>query len=203
MLGLGVAAGIGGVAWGVAHQPPSLLPPLTQRATVVRPSPNVVLAVRELRRLETAEMHTERIVDARSQERLFFGAVEAEDSLLLVAAGDIVAGVDLSDLHEGDVQVDWPARKVRIALPAPQIFSARLDAQKSHVHSRHTDLLAHRHESLESEARAQAEKDLAQAAKDAGILDRAGRGAEQTVDGLLRALGFRDIQITVGGASGT
>lgn len=199
---LAVSLLAGGIGIGVAVQkldvtPALLLPRATRSVTVVRPSPNVVTAIRELSRLESAEYHLERVLDVRDQQTRAFGLLDAEDALLLVVAGDVVAGVDLSELGESDVSVEREAGRVRVTLPAPRILSSRLDSQRTYVHSRKTDLFATHNSRLESEARARAEKELAAAAREAGILDKASNGAQRTVTDLLRALGFRNVEVSV------
>jgi hypothetical protein len=174
---------------------------VSTEVVVVRPAPNVLLAVRDLQRLESAELHFERVIDARNQESHLFGLVHAEDALLLVAVGDVVAGVDLSDLREGDVEVDWAKRSAKVTLPPAKVFSSRLDNDKTYVHSRNVDTLAHRKESLESEARATAEKELEKGARDAGILERANKNASRTVENLVHALGFEHVEVKSAGTT--
>jgi hypothetical protein len=191
-----------GIGVGIASQkldlsPALLLPGATRSVTVVRPSPNVVTAIRELSRLESAEYHLERVMDVKDHQTRAFGLLEAEDSLLLVVAGDVVAGVDLAELSENDVVVDRQTGSVRVTLPAPKILSARLDSEKTYVHSRTTDLLAKHNSRLESDARSRAEKELSSAALETGILDKAAGGARRTVQDLLRALGFRTVEVSV------
>ncbi len=191
---------VAAAGFGVAYRwskPVPLLPPLSSEQVVVKPTPNVILAVRDLQRLESAELHMERVMDVRNKESHLFGLLTSEDALLLVATGDVVAGVDLAAMKEGDVETDWKARKVKIVLPPPKIFSTRLDNEHTYVYSRNVDLLARRKETLESEARTQAEKELAKAATDAGILGRANRNASRTVEGLVRALGYEHVEIVV------
>ena len=175
--------------WGERLQQPDT----PNEVVEVRPGPNVVVAVRDLARLESASFHMERVIDIRSTQRRALGLVEAQDSLLLVAAADVVAGVDLADLSERDVVVE-DGRAV-VTLPAPQIFSARLDNERSYVFQRQTDLLARRRESLETEARQQAERTLREAALEAGILERAERNARRTVESLVRSLGVTEVEV--------
>jgi hypothetical protein len=163
--------------------------------TTLRPSPNVVVSIRELARLETVTYHVERVIDLRERQSRFFGLVEAEDAILLVAAGDVLAGVDLERLGEADVVVDPARGKAEITLPPPQIFLARLDADRTYVHTRHTDVLARRQERLETRARQEAEHALQRAALEAGVLDRARAGAERTVASLVRSLGYTEVTV--------
>jgi hypothetical protein len=61
------------------------------------------------------------------------------DKLLLVARGEVIAGVDLSQLKPSDVSVHGDAVAVR--LPQPQILTTRIDNDKTRVYSRITGLL--------------------------------------------------------------
>lgn len=194
---LALTAGAGFYLRDLGVGPHLLLPRATHSVRVIEPSPNVVTAIRDLKKLESAEYHLERVMDVKDEQSRAFGLIHAEDALLLVVAGDVVAGVDLSELDANDIVVDQAAKSVRVTLPAPKILSTRLDSQRTYVHTRNTDLLAHRNERLESEARATAEKELGTAARDAGILDRAGTNARRTVQDLLTALGFRVVEVSV------
>ena len=84
-----------------------------------RAAPAVVLAVRDMARLEATSFHIEKVVEASDAQSRLWGFVEAKDTLLLVAVGDVVAGVDLSKLRDEDVTVDPAGRSVRMRLPAP------------------------------------------------------------------------------------
>ncbi len=159
------------------------------------PMPDVVTQVRELSRLEGVSYHVERVVDLRDKQEALFGLVQAEDAILLVASGDVVAGVDLAQLSADDVVVSPDRRDVTVRLPHAEIFSARLDNDRTVVHTRRTDLLAERKESLETEARRAAEKTLRSAAEDSGIVQKADESVARTVGSLVRSLGFATVRI--------
>ena len=163
---------------------------------VEHPTPSVVVSMQALARLEGAEFHMERVIDLRERQSRFHGLLEAEDALLLVAVGNVIAGVDLGDVVEADVEISDDFRSVKLRLPAPEIFSARLDSSRTYVHSRSTDLLAERQENLETKARQRAEETLRQAALEAGVLDKARISVERSVTALLRSLGFSRIEIS-------
>jgi hypothetical protein len=189
------AALVGAFVVGRGTATPFKLPPATVETVEVHPSPDVILAVRDLHRLEGASFHMERVVEMTDRQSRLFGLIDAKDAVLLVAVGDVVAGVDLDRMTAGDVDVDWPARRVRLRLPAPEVFTTAIDNEKTHVYSRSTDVLAARKEELEGMARQEAEKSMTQAAIDGGILDRARAGARGAVEGLVRGLGFTDVTI--------
>lgn len=170
-------------------------PPPAASVQVVRDTPNVITAIRDLARLESAEFHIERVIDLTETQRRFFGMVEAKDAILLVAAGDVTAGVDLAQLREEDVRVDQAAGSIEIALPPATILSTRLDNERTYVHTRKTDALAERKESLETEARRRAEQTLADAAKEGRILERAEKNAAKTLEMLARSFGYRSVVV--------
>ncbi|MBI2773612.1 MAG: DUF4230 domain-containing protein [Chloroflexi bacterium] len=162
----------------------------------LRSTPSVVVAVRDLSRLESVEYHVERVIDLRDKQSLLFGLIKTQDAILFVAVGEVTAGVDLSELKEGDVVADRAGGTVSITLPAARVLSTRLDNERSFVFSRSTDLLARRQEDLESRARQEAERTLEQSAVDTGILDRARANAERTVAALVRSLGYTTVTVT-------
>ena len=163
--------------------------------TTTRPTPSVLLAVRDLARLEATEMHMERVIQMTDTQRVLFGMREASDSILLVAAADVIAGVDLSTLPDNAVAIDEATGAVTLTLPHAVIFSARLDGARTFVHNRDTDLLAERREDLESRARAEAERTLSAAALEAGIVTRAETSVRRTLTSLLNALGHAQVTV--------
>jgi len=173
------------------------IPPASSAVTVVKATPNVLLAVRDLARLESAQFHMERVIDLSEKQSHLFGLVESEDAILLVAVADVSAGVDLAKLAAERVKVDHEASSVTITLPKPEVFHTELDSDKTYVHTRRTGVLARRQEQLETKARREAEKALLDAAREAGIEKRAGENAKRVVEGLVRSLGFQHVTVTI------
>ena len=165
------------------------------RTVEQRRRPDVITQVRELSRLEGVSYHVERVVDLQDEQRSLFGLVAASDAILLVASGEVVAGVDLAQLRPEDVVVAPDQHSVTVRLPPAEVFSARLDNARTYVHSRKVDLLAHRDETLESRARQAAEQTLRAAAEDSGIVQRAEESVARTVKSLVRSLGYADVTI--------
>jgi hypothetical protein len=139
----------------------------------------------------------ERVIDLTEKQSQLFGLVETEDAILLVAAADVRAGVDLAKLGPADVVVDIEKRTARITLPPAEILSTALDAEKTYVHTRKTGVLARRRENLETRARQVAERTLAEAAREAGILARAEENATRAVRELVRSLGYERVVVSV------
>jgi Protein of unknown function (DUF4230) len=167
---------------------------ITTGTVKARPTPNVVVAMHDLSRLEAASFHMEKVIELTDEQSRLFGLVQARDQILLVAVGDVVAGVDMAKLGDSDVVVDATG-SVRVVLPPPEVLSSTIDETLTHVYGRSTDLLATRKEELEGVARAEAQQQIEKGARDGGILDRARTSAERTVRALLVSLGFERVVI--------
>lgn len=160
----------------------------------------VVTRMQSLGRLETASFTIEKIIDAGTGPEGGIKGFLFGDKLLLIAQGNVIAGIDLAQLGPKDVVVS--GTKAHLKLPAPTLFSASLDSSKTKVYDRTRGILAPTDKDLESDARIAAEKSIRQAACDAGILIKASQSSEKEIRALLSALGFTDITIEVGLPSG-
>jgi hypothetical protein len=164
--------------------------------TVVRPTGTILMSVRELARLETNELHMEKVVDLTEKQSRFFGLLDTTDAILLVAAGDVTVGIDLTKLGDGDFSVDQQTGVARLVLPPPEILSVRLDEENTYVYRRKTSLLARRNESLESSARKEAVRAIEEAARDPAVMEKARKQGERQLRDLLQKFGVT--QVTVG-----
>jgi len=105
--GAALCLGIGGglfVLKSCSVAPPPLLPPMTSSVTVVRPTPDVLVAVRDLARLESASFHMERVIDLSDKQSKLWGMINTEDAILLVAVAEVTAGIDLQKLTAPSTQ---------------------------------------------------------------------------------------------------
>lgn len=183
----------GGYWFGKRSLPPPVPP--TETRDVLADGQTVITAVRQLARIETVSFHMERIINLKNRQSRFFGLVQADDAILLVAAGDVIAGVDLAGPQPVDVTVEPERRRAVLLLPPPILLSSRLDNEGTYVYSRKTELLAGRAEQLETRARQLAEDEIRRAALAAGILDRARQGAEASLQALVLSLGFDEVEV--------
>jgi hypothetical protein len=142
--------------------------------------------------METVVYSLDKIVEG-DRENAYLPGFLAGDKLLLVAHGEVIAGIDLAQLKAGDVQVKGDAVQVR--LPPAQILTTRIDNGRTRVYSRMTGLLVAADPNLESEVRLAAEQQITQAALDDGILDKARANARTSVTALLYGLGFRTVDV--------
>jgi hypothetical protein len=181
------AQGPATITGGIATDVQSFLHP----TPTIYPDPvTVVLQVRSLARLETAQYTVEKVITAETGQGTLaplFG-----DRLLFVAHGEVIAGVDLSRVAEHDVIVS-PDGRVTLILPAAEIFVSTLDNEKSYVYDRQTGLFTQGDINLETQARQVAEDEIRRAALEDGILNLAQSNAETFIDRLLRSLRFTDV----------
>ncbi|WP_441292001.1 DUF4230 domain-containing protein [Sorangium sp. KYC3313] len=179
--------------------------PAPSSVVVARPSPALLIAIRDLSRLETTEVHVEKVVDLADRQSRLFGLVQATDALLLVAVGHVTIGVDLARIGEGDIAMDPETGVARLTLPAPEVFSTRLDEDETYVYTRSTSLLARRNEQLEARARKEATAAIEKAALEGNVMARAKAQAERQITALATQLGAKRVEIRwreVGGGGG-
>ena len=155
-------------------------------------SPSVVEKIRQLSRLETVVYSLDKIVSG-SRENAYIPDFLVGDTLLLVAHGEVVAGVDLSQMQPGDVSVSGD--RVTVHLPAAQVLTTRIDNGRTRIYSRSTGLLVPADPNLESQVRLAAEQQITQAALTDGILDKAKQNARASVSALLYGLGFHTVDV--------
>jgi Protein of unknown function (DUF4230) len=166
---------------------------MTGRSTSIDvSSPSVVEKIRQLSRLETVDYSIDKIVEG-NRDNPYLPSFLVGDKLLLVAHGEVIAGVDLSQLKSGDVSVTGNA--VRVHLPQPQVLTTRIDNGRTRVYSRVTGLLVPADPNLESQVRLAAEEQFAQAALADGVLDKARQNARTSVSALLYGLGFQKVDV--------
>src|ERR1700722_2280349 len=140
---------------------------LTGRTLTIDVSqPTVVDRIQRLQRLETVVYTMDKIVTGAKENPLLPNFL-AGDRLLMLVHGEVVAGIDFSSLKPGDVTVE--GRHIRLRLPAPQMFSTRIDSGKTRVYSRQTGFLMPSDPDLETQVRQEAERQLQGAAMADGI----------------------------------
>ncbi|HEU4520943.1 MAG TPA: DUF4230 domain-containing protein [Thermoanaerobaculia bacterium] len=152
----------------------------------------LVTQVRELSRLETASMRVMHVSTISQTYKLIPDAV-AGDELTFLAAGDVVAGVDLSQIQQKDVWRE-PDGTIVMRLPPSAIFMTRVDNRESRVMSRKTGLLRRADVNLESRVRQHAEQSIRNEAVKKGILLMASQNAEKKLADFLHTVGFEKVR---------
>jgi hypothetical protein len=152
--------------------------------------PTVVDRIQRLQRLETVVYTVDKLVTGAKDNPVLPDFLTG-DRLLMMVHGEVVAGIDFSNLKPEDVRMD--GKEIHLHLPAGQVFSTRIDSAKTRVYSRQTGLLVPTDPNLETEVRQEAERQLREAALADGILRTAQQNAASTISSLLQGLGFEKI----------
>src|SRR5216684_2021467 len=130
---LGVAA-IGSLGWLMLSRNSGrellshLLSAVTGRTiTMDVAQPTVVDRIQRLQRLETVVYTMDKLVTGAKENSLFPDFL-AGDRLLMMVHGEVIAGIDFSNLKPDDVRVN--GKQIRLRLPVSQIFLTRIDSTK-------------------------------------------------------------------------
>jgi hypothetical protein len=164
--------------------------------TIAVDRPAIIQEIRALNRLETTSASIEKVITAEQGGSAFYNFF-AGDKLLLVAHGDVIAGLDLSKMQPTDVQVSEDGKSATINLPPPEILVSRLDNEKTHVYDRDTGIFTQGNPNLETEARRVAEQQILQAACEDGILKRAADEGKRSIENLVRAFGIESVTVNI------
>ncbi len=170
---------------------PELIAPSSE---IDRSGAVIVESVRSLSELSTVEVIQSTTVE-KGEDRGWLDWA-AGDRVFLFAVAGISAGVDLSDVQEGDVTIDQEANAIELRLPAPSITSIEVDNEQTRVYDRDTGLFTQGNADLERSARLAAEELMVGAALENGLLDDAEKTTEDALTQFLTATGFHDVEIT-------
>ena len=152
----------------------------------------LVTRVRNLNRLETASMRVMQVSTITQSYKMVPDSL-GSDQITFLAAGDVIAGVDLARLRQQDVWRE-PDGTVVIRLPPAQVLVSRVDNRESRVMSRKTGVLRRQDINLESRARQHAEQAIRNEAVNKGLLNLANENAERRIAELVHTLGFTKIR---------
>lgn len=152
----------------------------------------LVTRVRALNRLETASMRVVHVSTITQSYELVPNALGG-DQLTFLAAGDVIAGIDLSQLRQEDVRREGDGTIV-VHLPPSQVLVTRLDNRESRVINRKTGFFRKADVHMEGRARQYAEQGIRNEAVNKGILNLASQNAEVKVAELLHMFGFQRVR---------
>ena len=189
---LSVALGVGIGRFDFMERMPVIGPLLEDRPPRTTTGPVVVEGIQELDQLATV-LWTESVLATRESGGTDLERILTGERVLLVASGDVEAGVSLAELGEDDVRVD--GETVTIRLPEPEILSVSLDEGETRVYDRDFGPLNLRpDDGLVEEARDVALDKLEKAALDEDILDQAEQNAENSIRAFVTTLGFEEVR---------
>lgn len=158
-------------------------------------STTIVHQINDLARLETASVDLEKIVTAERNNDYLWGAMG--ETMIFVANGKVVAGIDLANMTPADIQVVDPTT-VMVHIPPAILFDdlPALNNEQSYVADRDTGLLTRADPQLETEVRRLAESVLIEEAMNSGVLEKANFNAQQFMLTFMQGLGFETVIFT-------
>ena len=155
----------------------------------------VIQQVQALSELVTVKYVMQKVVIESAPPDSTLGQfVQGENRLLLLAQGNVKAGIDLKLLQPGDIQIS--GRKITIHLPPAKITDTYLDEQQTKVIDWQRGFLRKFDKDLETTARQVAVDDIRRAARNAGILKDATERARLELAVLLNRAGYEQVEFT-------
>ncbi len=114
------------------------------------------------------------------------------EKLLLVAVGEVEAGVDLDELQQEDVRV--VGEKVTITLPQARILDSSLNEDATKLYNRDRGLLKLQgNDELIEEARRDVLEQIQEEAKNNDVLEQAQNNAKDSIRALATSLGYEKV----------
>jgi hypothetical protein len=166
-----------------------------------RSQPALLKSIQDLSRYVAAEGTFQKVVDVQTNRQNLPDWLVNERTLF-VAAGRVEAYVDFGKIGEGAITESADGKSVEVRLPAPQLGEAHLDLENSYVFAEQRGLLNRLSDLVGSDPNRQrevyrlAEEQIAAAARDSGLAERAQENTRKMLEGLLRSLGYETVTIT-------
>jgi hypothetical protein len=176
----------------------SKLPRLFGRkgATRTYDTPVLLQQVQTLSELVTVKYVVEKVeVWEDPPSGLLAQFVAGDNRILLLARGNVKAGVDLGQLKSSDLRVD--GKTIWINLPPARITDAYLDDKETKIIQRTTGFLRSFDKDLEQNVRRAAVEDMRQAASRGGILRDANDRARTQLASFFQLMGFEKVEFNL------
>lgn len=169
-----------------------------EEVIVLNNTKTIMVRLRAVSKLETAEMEFAKTMTAEKEWQDFFEWTTIDDQIYDFLFKDkmvfnlewrVVAGIDLEKITTGDIitNLDW---SVSIRLPEAEILYVKID--KNDIPDRQIWILAWwGYANMETEIREQAEKEMVEEAIEKWILDAATKNAREALKWLLQQMDIR------------
>ncbi|WP_285495105.1 DUF4230 domain-containing protein [Actinomadura sp. NBRC 104425] len=187
----------------VAQQALRLLPGSLnpfEEETKDRSGPVLLQSIRDLSRYEAASGNFQVIVDLEKDAKFLPSAVRGSRTLF-VGQGSVSAYVDFSRLGSGAITVNADRTAATVRLPRAQLAAAALDPRQSHVFTTERGLIDRLGDFFSGNPNDQrqlymlAAQKIQDAAAQSGLRERADHNARLMLENMLRALGFRTVDV--------
>ena len=167
-----------------------------------RSQPVVLKSLERLDEYRAATANLQVVVDIEEDAGLLPSFIKGSKTLL-VASGNVDAGVSFRGLGPGSIRVDEDRTAVTVTLPGAALSEPRLDLERTRVFDTDRGLLDRVGEAFgdggadeERQLLRLAQRKLAEAARaNPEILAQAERNTRQMLTGLLRGLGFERVTV--------
>jgi hypothetical protein len=166
-----------------------------------RSGPVLLKSIRDLSRYEAATGQFQVVVDLEKDASYLPDSVKGNRTLF-VGNGTVDAYVDFSKLTDKAITVDKDRTTVTITLPPAALEPTNLDPKKSYVFATQRGILDRVGGFFSSNPNDQqklyilASAKILQAANESGLKDRADKNTKMMLENLLKALGFKTVNIT-------
>ncbi|HUF32422.1 MAG TPA: DUF4230 domain-containing protein [Acidimicrobiales bacterium] len=167
---------------------------------VDRTQPSLLEAIGDLSEYRAATGQFQVIVDVEDRTRFVPTFIRGERTTFL-AGGNVAAGVDFSGLDEDAIEVSEDGRTVRITLPAAELADPVIEPERSFVINRERGALDRIGSVLsdsptsERELYLLAADELAEAARQSGLRERAEQNTREMLETMLRSLGYERVTV--------
>lgn len=164
------------------------------------PSPTPVALVEKVQalgQLVTIQYSIQTVLE-ETRERGDFWDWLTRERLLLVAYGEVLAGVNLADVTAGDIRVE--DEQVAIRLPPSIIISQRVDMDRTYVYDYERGFIGDLippDPNWVIQVESRAESAIVERAVADGILDKATTNAQVQLTALMYSLGFKKVEFVV------
>ncbi len=188
------------------HLLPQLRNPFAE-STIDRSRPVVLKSITQLSRYEAANGTFQVVVDLTRHAAFLPSFLEGSETLF-IAQGSVIAFVDFSGLKSSAVQVSADRTAVTIGLPRAQLEPAVLNVRQSYVFAQQKGLLNRIGDFFAGNPNSQqqvyvlATQKINAAAQRSPLVADAEKNTASMLTGLLRSLGFRQINVAFGSAVG-
>lgn len=172
-------------------------PPTATLTPTPSPTPTptpIVVGWKELGYLTTVQYTLQTVVEVE-REKVIIGPISSKDKVLLLAVGNVQAGIDVSHLSENNVTINGTS--ARLTLPRAQITSVELLPNETKIYDSNRGWFQSDYAGIEVEALNEARRQLeGWAINRVDIYDQAETLARLQLTDFLRQLGFEEIDIT-------
>jgi Protein of unknown function (DUF4230) len=163
---------------------------------------SIITQVKSLNRIETISENVQREFDLNldfGKLEIFGVSIDNKKDQRFQVSGKVIAGIDTSKITESDIEIN--NKTLNIKIPAPEIFSIELNADKLAILNNSSTLLykiqnfdsnknREADEKIKKEAVAQAQNYLSQGACENGILINANENSVKVIQELYSKVGF-------------